>query len=133
MDKNTLFDWVKERESMGLRGPIQLAIGVNKVADHRTSWFITVKIDGYDVTQMVAEACGLPMSVGFNTYNSLIMKGIGLNVGTALQSRLYGVAKRAGYPDMFDKTDFINMGQRNRDGSYPHDQKMIQRGYSHSL
>ncbi|MCR4654715.1 MAG: hypothetical protein K5770_00570 [Lachnospiraceae bacterium] len=61
---------------------------------------------------MVAEAVNLKVSKAQNTYGSLIIHGSGMDMGFALQSRVYQVACQVGYPDMFDRDMYKYPGRR---------------------
>lgn len=97
--------------------PVQLEIGLDKVVYDRArngkdARYFTVRIDGKNVTQMIAEAVGLKVSRARETYGSLIIHGTGMDMGFALQYRMYSAACQAGYPDMFDRDDYRYLGKR---------------------
>ncbi len=99
--------------------PIKLEIGLDKfVPDSKKNGndarYFSVFIGGKDVTALVAYATGLKTSTGYNTYGSIIIHGSGMDMGFALQSRMYSAACRDGYPDMFDKDEYKYLGKRKQ-------------------
>lgn len=115
-----LYDFVRNKH---FPTPIKLEIGLVKVVPDRDrcgndARYFEVKIHGSTVTQMVAEATNLKISKARDTYNCLIVHGSGMDMGFALQDRLYHKASQAGYPNMFDKDEYIYLGKRNKDGTY---------------
>lgn len=110
----SLFTYVVEKN---ISQPIQLEIGLDKVVYDRTrngndARYLTVRINGENVTQMIAEAVSLKTSKAQDTYGSLIIHGSGMDMGFALQDRVYRAAYQAGYPDMFDRDGYKYLGKR---------------------
>ena len=112
--KISLFAYVTRKN---ISQPIQLEIGLDKVIYDKTgngndTRYLTVRIDGKDVTQMVAEAANLKISKAQGTYGRLIIHGSGMDMGFALQDRVYRAAYQAGYPNMFDRDGYKYLGKR---------------------
>ena len=110
----SLFTYVAEKN---ISQPIQLEIGLDKVVYDKTkngndARYFTIKINGENVTQMVAEAVNLKISKAQDTYGSLIIHGSGMDMGFALQDRVYHAACQAGYPNMFDRDIYKYLGKR---------------------
>ncbi len=110
----SLFTYVAEKN---ISQPIQLEIGLDKVVydkrrNGKDARYLTVRIKGENVTQMIAEAVNLKMSKAQDTYGSLIIHGSGMDMGFALQDRVYRAAYQAGYPDMFDRDMYKYLGKR---------------------
>ncbi len=113
----SLFAFITDKN---ITQPIQLEIGLDKVVyDKRRcgndARYLTVKIGGENVTQMVAEAVNLKVSKAQSAYGSLIIHGSGMDMGLALQDRIYSAACRAGYPDMFDRDVYKYLGKKNKE------------------
>lgn len=116
----SLFTYVTEKN---ITQPIQLEIGLDKIVYDKTrngndARYFTVKINGENVTQMVAEAVNLKVSKARNSYGSLIIHGSGMDMGFALQDRVYRAACQAGYPDMFDRDMYKYLGKRTPGYNY---------------
>lgn len=110
----SLFTYVEEKN---ISQPIQLEIGLDKIVYDRTkngndTRYLTVRINGKNVTQMVAEATNLKISKAQDTDGSLIIRGSGMDMGFALQDRVYRAAYQAGYPNMFDRGMYKYLGKR---------------------
>ncbi len=110
----SLFTYVMEKN---ITQPIKLEIGLDRVVYDKTgngndTRYFTVRIDGETVTQMVADAVNLKVSKAQNTYGSLIIHGSGMDMGFALQNRVYRAACQAGYPTMFDRDMYKYLGRR---------------------
>lgn len=106
--------------------PVQLEIGLDKIVHDRTgrgneARYLSVRINGKDVTRMVAEATGLRVSLAKDTLGCLIIHGCGMDMGFALQDRMYRAASQEGYPDMFDRGIYQYLGKRGRYGKYPYE------------
>jgi hypothetical protein len=104
-----LYDYVKAND---IKTPIKLELMLNKVTpdpmrNGNDKRYFTVKINGLTVTQMVAEAVNLKLSKAKDTYGCVIVKGTGSDMGWWLQERVWRAASDAGYPDMFDKADYV--------------------------
>ncbi len=110
----------------GIKTPVKLEIGLDKLQFDRShngndvrymSCFITANGKRVDVTPMVSEATGFYLSKASDTYNSIIVKGSGSDMGYEVVYRLCSHAFNAGYPDMFVK-DYKYLGKRSK-GKYP--------------
>ncbi len=109
-----IYDYVKRNK---ITTPIQLEIQLDKIVYDRNrqgndARYFTVKINGETVTQMVAEATNLKISKARGTYGSLIIHGSGMDMGFALQDRMYRAAYQSGYPDMFDRDLYKYLGRK---------------------
>lgn len=98
-------------ENNNIKTPIKLEIGLAKI-DYRNcqTRYFRVYINGHDVTQMIANAVNLKLSKAKRTNNCLIVHGCGMDMGLALQDRVY----RAAYQynsNLFDKDDYIYLGR----------------------
>lgn len=104
-----------------IKQPIKLEIELNKIAYDRNGCgndarYFKVFINGKDVTTMVAAAVNLKMSYARNSYGCLIIHGSGMDMGFALQDKMYRASYQAGYPDMFDRDFYTYRGYKK-----PHD------------
>lgn len=103
-----LVDWCEQNN---IKTPIKLQIGLVKLINTGTQKrYFRVYIDGHDVTQMVANAVGLKLSKAKDTYNCLIIKGCGMDMGFALQCRVSKHSYQYN-PNLFDKDDYIYLGK----------------------
>lgn len=107
-----------------IKTPIKLEIGLDKIVYDRThngndAKYLRVFIEGKDVTTMIANAINLKMSYAKGSYGCLIIHGTGMDIGFALQDRMYRAAYQAGYPDMFDR-DFYTYLRKKHNGKYPY-------------
>lgn len=102
-----LIDWC---ESCNVEKPIKLELGLVKVSSDRMTRYLRVKIKGYDVTQMIANATEKRISKAKTTNGCLIVKGCGMDMGFALQDNVYHRAKRLGY-DIFHPSDYVYLGK----------------------
>lgn len=114
-------NWVNTEIDRGtnIQMPIQLEIGIDKVSSDGMTRYMTVKIAGQTVTQMVANAIHCKISNAHDTYGSMIVKGSGMDMGFYVQNKMYRAAYQAGYPDMFDKDFYKYLGKRSH-GRYPY-------------
>lgn len=107
-----LYEYI-EREK--ITTPIKLQLVLHKVvhkSDGNDVRYFRVKIEGKDVTQMVADTADLKVSTGKDTNGCLIIRGSNMDMGFALQNRVYLRARNAGFPDMFSYTDYIYLGRK---------------------
>lgn len=116
----SLFTYITEKN---ISQPIQLEIGLDKIVYDKTrngndARYLTIKINKENVTQMIAEAVNLKISKAKDTYGSLIIHGSGMDMGFALQDRVYKAAYQAGYPNMFDRDIYKYLGKRTSKQHY---------------
>jgi len=115
-------NWVNWEAERGRLDPtnIKLEIGIDKVSSDGMTRYMTVKIAGQTVTRMVADAIHCKMSKARDTYDCMIVKGCGMDMGFLVQNDLYRAAYQAGYPDMFDKDYYTYLGKKSHN-RYPYE------------
>lgn len=106
----TLFEYVLRK---GIEQPIRLEIKLDEVVYDRTgneqdARFFNVRINGKDVTQLVADTVGCKVSTVKNAY-VLIIYGSGTDMGFYIQNAIYHAACAEGYPNMFDQGNYISV------------------------
>lgn len=111
-----LIEYIKENN---IETPVKLEIGLDAIKDRSNpegnqKRYFHVFIDGTDVTKMVADFAGLHFSNAKDTNGSLIVHGCGMDMGLALQQRVYKRASAFGYPEMFSSDDYRYLGCRIR-------------------
>ncbi len=99
-----LYAWV---QNSGVQQPIKLGLKLEKVVYDRNrqgndARYFSVYVGVANITQMVAEAVNLKLSKAKDTRGCLIIHGSGMDMGFALQSRVYKYACQDGFPNMFD-------------------------------
>lgn len=116
----SIYEYIKQNN---IQTPVRLEIGLDKVIYDRycgnDSRYFRIMINGKDVTGLVAEATGLKMSWARDSYGCLIIHGSNMDMGFAMQDKMYRAAYIAGYPDMFDSGFYTYIGKRNH-GKYPY-------------
>ena len=108
-----IYAWVLNNK---IQQPIKLEIVLvktvlDKAGNGNDARYFKVCIGGMNVTQMIAEATNLKLSKARNSYGCVIVHGSGMDMGFALQERMYRYACQAGYPKMFDMNDYIYLGK----------------------
>lgn len=103
--------------------PIQLEIGLDKLANQYSptgnqSRYMRVKIQGKDVTEMVADMINLKISHAKDTDGCLIIHGCGMDMAYNIQYNVYKQAYILGFPEMFDECNYKYLGKKTK-GSYP--------------
>ena len=111
---NGIYGWVLNNK---IEQPIKLELALDKIVyDSKgcgnDARYFQVYIGGCNVTQMVAEATKLKLSKARDSYGCLIAHGSGMDMGLFVQDRMYRAAYQAGYPNMFDKDDYIYLGKK---------------------
>lgn len=118
--ENAIYRYVERNH---IKTPIQLEIGLDKVVyspyDGKDTRYLRVFINGKDVTTMVANATHHKISYARDTYGCLIIHGSNMDMGFALQDRMYRAAYIAGHKNMFDRDLYTYIGKRNH-GKYPY-------------
>ncbi len=109
MKMDGIYGWVINNK---IKQPIKLELTLDKVVydPHRQgkdTRYFKVCIGDANVSQMVANATNLKISKAKGTYNDLIIHGSGMDMGFALQDRMYRAAVRNGHPNMFDRSEYI--------------------------
>lgn len=94
-----LYQWINDNATTK---PVQLEMHIDKIDRNRDIRYMKVMIDGYDVTQMVADAANLKMSKARDSYDDLIVRGSGMDMCFYVQDRLYHHACQDGHPDLID-------------------------------
>ena len=112
----TIFEFIKNQK---LKTPVQLEIDMVKLKkdpflqgnDRR---YLKTYIDGRDVTAMVANAIDKKVSVGRNTFGTLMINGCGMDMFLAVQRQLHQRAERYGYHNMIDPYTYKNKFYENK-------------------
>ena len=107
MVMKNLISWC---ENNNVQKPIKLEIGLVKVSSDRMTRYFRVKINGFDVTQMIANATEKKLSKAKTTDGCLIIKGCGMDMGFALQNSVSRRAEQLGF-DIFHPSEYIYLGR----------------------
>ena len=122
--KTGLFTFVQRN---GIKGPIKLSFGTDAIFNQGepTEYrYVSVYIGKHEVTHLVSGLTGFDIYTGKNTGAncSLIIArkraGDEKDFYKWLQNLISRLADAYGYTDMFDKENYIYLGQRNRRGNY---------------
>lgn len=105
-----------------IKTPLKLEIGLDKVSSDGMTRYFTIKINGDDVTGMVAKALDNKISKAKDTPFKMIVHGCGMDMGFAVQYQLYREFASADLGDLIDKNNYAWLG-KIKNGKYPYDNK----------
>lgn len=120
MENNVLFEIIKER---GYSDPVKFDIGLDKLThrndpDGNQRRYFRVFLNGQDVGHLVAQSCGLSLSMANDAYNCIIVHGCGMDMAFWGVYQIYCTAENRGYHNMISQ--YYNfLGKKSR-GKYPY-------------
>lgn len=103
-----------------IKTPLKLEIGLDKVSSDGMTRYFTIKINGDDVTGMVAKALDNKISKAKDTPFKMIVHGCGMDMGFAVQYQLYRAFASADLGDLIDKNNYAWLG-KIKNGKYPYE------------
>lgn len=103
-----------------IKTPLKLEIGLDKVSSDGTTRYFTTKINGDDVTGMVAKALDNKISKAKDTPFKMIVHGCGMDMAFAIQYQLYRKFDSADLGNLIDKNNYAWLG-KIENGKYPYE------------
>ena len=103
-----------------IKTPLKLEIGLDKVSSDGTTRYFTTKINGDDVTGMVAKALDNKISKAKDTPFKMIVHGCGMDTAFAIQYQLYRKFDSADLGNLIDKNNYAWLG-KIENGKYPYE------------
>lgn len=103
-----------------IKTPLKLEIGLDKVSSDGMTRYFTTKINGDDVTGMVAKALDNKISKAKDTPFKMIVHGCGMDMAFAIQYQLYREFASADLGDLIDKNNYAWLG-KIKNGKYPYE------------
>lgn len=103
-----------------IKTPLKLEIGLDKVSSDGTTRYFTTKINGDDVTGMVAKALDNKISKAKDTPFKMIVHGCGMDMAFAIQYQLYRKFDSADLGNLIDKNNYAWLG-KIANGKYPYE------------
>jgi len=107
-----------------IKTPLKLEIGLDKVSSDGMTRYFTIKINGDDVTGMVAKALDNKISKAKDTPFKMIVHGCGMDMGFAVQYQLYREFASADLGDLIDKNNYAWLG-KIKNGKYPYEDDFV--------
>lgn len=98
-------------KSLGL-SEVKFKIGIDKVSSDGMTRYMHVYLGEHDVTGIVAHDCGYRLSTARNSYNSIIVRGCGMDMGFAVA---YNIKSHSSMPEIYSEYyDYLGLKKRGK-------------------
>lgn len=124
-----LYNYIKINH---IKTPLKLEIGLDKISNDWITRYFTIKINGNNVTGMVANALNVRISKAKDTFCSMIVHGCGMDMAFAIQYQLYKEFASVGLGNLIDRNNYVWLG-KIENGKYPYDNKYDFTGFDKML
>ena len=97
----------------------RLALSIDRLVDDykgdgNQKRYFRAFVDGEDVSAMLGNFIGRPVSKAKDTKNCILVKGCGMDMRFWLQLKTFRTASEAGYPYIFDEAEYEYLGRNQR-------------------
>ena len=107
-------------ENNDIPTPISIEMTILALADKyhpqgNQKRYVKCELNGFNISPAIAELTGLYLSKDKRYFNSVIIKGCGMDMLLDLQHKAYNAACKKGYPNLFEQQKYIQHYQKEEE------------------